>query len=186
MTKHKARSSFTISSHLHILPFSIKRSISTSQYTHTKSKHPCPTRSISQPLPTPSTSPPKTPRLRRVRPPRSSLRSSNHPGRIFSFTSQCQHRRPHRRSQSHKDRHAPPHHRRGHCSRRSSPNTSHHWSLHADAVGHRMPTLIPGQPAAKVAPLHTRPYVVPARAVPRNHAARNRRMDYGSNPHHRR
>lgn len=109
----KARSPFTISSHLHILPFSIDRANTSSQHVRTKLHHTYSIRSISQPPLTPSSSPPGAPRLRRIRPSRSSLRSSNNASCIFSFTSHSQYRRPRRRSQSYKDRHVTPHHRRG-------------------------------------------------------------------------
>lgn len=87
MSRAKARFRLSISSHLHKLPLTIKLDGQNPQSSHTTLRHPCPICTISQPLPTTSTGPPETPRLRRLRPSKFSLRSSNHSSRIFSFTS---------------------------------------------------------------------------------------------------
>ena len=89
--KPKARLHFTVSSDLHILPASNGYIRSSLRHVNIKIHHSCPIHSIPQPLFTPSTSSPEASRLRRLRPPTSSLRSSNHSSCIFSFTSHTEH-----------------------------------------------------------------------------------------------
>lgn len=185
MTKPKAGFSSTISSHLHILPFSTRCSSPDLRRVLTKHHNTRPIRSVPQSFPTPSVRPPKTLRLRRLRPSRSSLHASNHSSRIFRFTSHTQHHRPRRRSESDQDRHATSNHRRVHCNRHPSPSKSRHWSMHAHAMGHRAKAIISSQPASKATPLHTRPRALPARTMSTNIATSSQRMDHGPDPNHR-
>ena len=87
ISRPKARFRLSISSHLHKLPLTIKFDRRSPQSFHIKLHHPCPVRTISQPIPTPSAGPSETPCLRRLRPSKFPLCSSNHSDRIFIFTS---------------------------------------------------------------------------------------------------